>query len=78
MVSSAAGSSLGEVRQDGDRDWDMVGLQKLILYLSANALPFEGVMRDIVARQKDLRLILYCDGVTPGAALTHNNTSAKA
>jgi hypothetical protein len=73
MVSRAAGSSLGEVRQDGDRDWDMVGLQKLILYLSANALPFEGVMRDIVARQKDLRLILYCDGVTPGAALTHDN-----
>ena len=73
MVSRAARSSLCEVRADADSDWDMIDLQKLLLYLCANASSFQELLIATMRENDGLKLILYCDGVTPGSVLTSDN-----
>ena len=58
---------------DGDRDWEVLGLEKVLRYLCANAKAFGEMLLGIVRRFAILRLILYSDGLTPGNALGHDN-----
>ena len=75
MVSRAAKSSLREVRLDSDdADWTSTGLQKLLLFAIANALPFAELMTKVLnSATQPLRLILYADGITPGNPLGGDN-----
>ena len=71
QVSEAASSSLKEVRSEAE-DWELISLEKLLLYLCANAEQFRVLLIRIIS-QRRLSLILYCDGITPGSALTADN-----
>ena len=71
MVSRAASSTLEDVRSDC-KDWQTVGLEKLLRYLCEESVHFRTLLLGILAQGR-LSLILYCDGLTPGSALTNDN-----
>ena len=74
QVSRAATSTLAKVRAlDGDPDWEVIGLERLLQYLCENAVEFKGLMLETLRRVSRLRLILYADGITPGSGFAHDN-----
>ena len=72
-VSSAASSTLGELRHD-NKEFDSISLEKMLTFMCSECPDFAVLLRDaLVADDNHLSLILYCDGVTPGSALGHDN-----
>ena len=51
-----------------------MALEKVLLYLIDNSGPFKELLTKVVnAATQPLRLILYCDGITPGNAMGFDN-----
>ena len=73
QVSRSATSTLDEVRMEGDPDWEVIGLEKLLQYLCDMAAEFKTLLLSVLRGHNRLRLILYADGITPGSGFAHDN-----
>ena len=72
-MSTAASSTLDEVGND-DTEFNSISLEKMLTYMCSECPDFAVLLRDaLVADDNHLWLILYCDGVTPGSVLGHDN-----
>ena len=82
QVSHAASSTLDFAQEPqkkkqaltDDLDWDCINLEKLLSYLCSESPAFAETLAQIAASSLGrLSLVLYCDGITPGSALTPDN-----
>ena len=72
-MSTAASSTLGELRHD-NKEFDSISLEKMLTFMCTECPDFAVLLHDaLVADDNHLSLVLYCDGVTPGSALGHDN-----
>ena len=81
-VTDAALSALREVGMEshtlelegGDADWDIVPLQRLLVFFCEEAPSFRRAMSEVVAKRGNtLSIVVYSDGLTPGSLLTADN-----
>ena len=60
---------MDEIQAD-DPGWEVASLGKTLRYLCNEAPHFRHLMQKTLQQFQQLRLVLYCDGITPGNAFT--------
>ena len=71
-VSRAASSSLKQVKMK-EEDWEVVDVGMLLRHLSQESPSFRANLQKACRLSKELKLLMYADGVTPGDGFAHDN-----
>ena len=71
-VSRAASSSLKQVKMK-EEDWEVVDVGMLLRHLSQESPSFRSNLQKACRLSRELKLLMYADGVTPGDGFAHDN-----
>ena len=73
-MSRAAASTLAEVHTvRGDIDSESLELEKLLAFICRESPRFRYLLAYVLRDCQTLSLVLYCDGLTPGNPMAHDN-----